>query len=98
MKSKVGVVSGSVEASAGLFSVTVGALVLMPNTTQVLPASTLEAVAHVLEAILLPSVVSHEVTEIVQSLPVEVSTSILVVQSGFVSDDIAAFIVVRSFP
>ncbi len=69
-----------------------------PNTTPVEPASTLDDVAHVLEAMLLPLVVGPEVIAIVQSEPVLVSTSMRVVQSGFVSLDMAAAIVVLSSP
>jgi hypothetical protein len=70
----------------------------MPNTTAVLPASVVEAEAHVLEAILAPVTVLPEVTAIVQSFPVDVSKSSLKVQSGSASTDMAALKVVASFP
>lgn len=71
---------------------------LSPNTAAALPASVEEAEAHVREAMFAPSVVSPDVTAIEKSVPFDVSTSILVVQSGFVSDDMAAANVVKSFP
>lgn len=70
----------------------------IPNTTPVLPASIVDVVAHVRDAMLAPSVVSPSHMPIEQSLPALSSTSILSVQSGFVSLDIAAANAVASLP
>ncbi len=70
----------------------------IPNTTAVEPASVVDVDAQVREVMFAPSVVSPEVTAIVQSVPVDVSRSNLVVQSGLTSADIAAANVVRSLP
>jgi hypothetical protein len=69
----------------------------IPNTTPVEPAFAVAPDAHVLTGIKVPSE-SPDVTAIVQSLPVAVSKSNLVVQSGLTSLDIAATKVVRSLP